>query len=494
MSAESLLSERPWCCPRCKCPRGYVTLETSLSSSIKFEILICECCAHVEHRAADLQSVAALAERGMRGVRHVEFPQEIEPLRWNSASSSPPARSDSASESFSTTTAVGASRPMEALEKLVRIPLPPPMLRATLPWTAAPQPVRRPFPFGIAMAGGCLQVAPFLGLLGLLIGVVAAACSIFGSPDAHVTPGHTSPPERAEMPVQATEPWDSTLPFVCPPNSEIILSDRTIHVEQGAAIKIGPRCKLTLIRCDIKGPTAIDIGGVNEPQLTFQDSRVEGTDLAFKPSYSARVQAVRSLVIGLVPMKAGQRELLQGITAVPLGDIPGAPHAVDPATLLGMARGVSGFGELAVLAQVEGVFVGSNGRVDFDAPAYKGLVRYRFELPPIPPTEEARPADVPLGIPLAKREPERRLYRTVTVDRDGIRLEEATKNGALGVNVHVPPRCSFQQVWDAARAGDVPAAALAHILYNSDLHGQGWWFHVDDTQFTFSIGADNCKR
>jgi hypothetical protein len=186
---------------------------------------------------------------------------------------------------------------------------------------------------------------------------------------------------------------------------------------------------------------------------------------------------------------------LRGITAVAIAEIPGAPHAVDPAALVEMARQVSGLGGRSVLTEIDGIFVGSNGRVDLDAPAYKGQVHYRFELPPVPPVEQERPGGVPLGVPFSKlTEPGRRQLRTVTVDLDGIRLDEASSNGVILVSRDVPPHCSFQQVWDAARTGDVPAGALAHILYNSDYDGQGWWFHVDDTQFTFSIGATTCKR
>jgi hypothetical protein len=79
MNPGILPGDRPWRCPRCECARGYVTVETSLSSSIKYEVVICEQCAHVEHRATDLPSIAALAERGLRGIRLVEFPAERQP-------------------------------------------------------------------------------------------------------------------------------------------------------------------------------------------------------------------------------------------------------------------------------------------------------------------------------------------------------------------------------------------------------------------------------
>jgi hypothetical protein len=273
------------------------------------------------------------------------------------------------------------------------------------------------------------------------------------------------------------------------------LVDRTIHVDHGAAIKLEQSCRLTLIRCDVRGPIAIDIEDAYEPRLTLRDSRIEGTELAFKPSFSSHVEATGSLVIGLVSMRSGQPAMLHGITAVLPADIPGAPHAIDPAALVDMARRLSGLGERSVLAQIDGVFVSSNGRVDFDAHAYQGRVHYRFELPPRALTEQERFGGAPLGVPVTSlRDPDRRQLRTVTADIDGIRLDEARSDGVVIRGKDVLPHCSFQQVWNAARTGDVPADAPAHIMYNSDSGGQAWWFHVDDTQFTFSISAATCKR
>jgi hypothetical protein len=340
------------------------------------------------------------------------------------------------------------------------------------------------------IAGGCVQAAP---ILAVGVGACIAALALIGSLRAPGSAGASAPIGQAAPAQKDLEPLDGT-PVVCPARGEITLVDRTIHVDRGAAITVEPQCKLRLVRCDIKGPTAIQINRASEPELTFQDSRIEGTLVAFEPSFTTRVNASSSLVIGPVPMMWGQRALLHGVTAVSLADIPGAPHAVDPAALVEMARRASGLGEQSVLAQIDGLFVGSNGRVDLDAPAYKGRVHYRFELAQHPPGPRELSAGAPLGASANLSNPGRRQRRTVTVDSDGIMVDDASSDGVVLGPSDIPLHCSFQQIWDAARAGDVPADALAHIMYNSDDGGQAWWFHVDDTQFTFSISAATCKR
>lgn len=490
MSSGIQPSERPWRCPRCKCPRGYVTCERSLSSSIQFEIVICENCACVEHRAADLQSVAALAAGGLRGVRHVDFPQETGPFRWNSLSNAPPGMPQSAQGSPSPVQTAVSPGSVGPLDQPIRIPPPPPPPRRIVPWTSVPQPVSERVPTGLVLAGGCVRAAP---ILAIGAGVVIAALALIGSWRAPGSAAASAPLAQATPAQKDLEPLDST-PFVCPARSEITLVDRTIHVDRGAAITVEPQCKLKLVRCDIKGPTAIQINNSSEPELTFQNSRIEGTVLAFEPSFTTRVDASNSLIIGPVPMKWARRALLHGITSVSLADIPGAPHAVDPAALVEIARRVSGLGERSVLAQIDGIFVGSNGRVDLDAPAYKGQVHYRFELAQHPPGQRELLAGVPVGAAIFLVNPGRRQRRTVTVDIDGIVVDDASSDGVVLGPSDTPLHCSFQQAWDAARTGDVPADALAHIMYNSDSGGQAWWFHVDDTQFTFSINAATCKR
>lgn len=467
-----------------------MAIESGLSWNIQYEVLICANCSHAEHRAADLDAVAALAAGDLRGVRLVEFPPDAQPS------------DDHGELDASLGDSVPATGPRSG-----KIPAPdreldivPPTLRdlsPPLPIHAgeSPAPGPTPVPVNVNRTPRRAQDAGSgrtLTLLLVISGLSVAAWLLFGRGEPS---DPTLPVGTASLPSPSTNTWDNSAPFVCPENGDIRLVDRTIHVERGTAISIEDHCRLTLIRCNVKAPIAIDMRGATEPHLTMEDSRIEGTVLALRPSYSSTVEARRSHVLGLIPMEEGQRPLLRGITAVPVTDIPGAPHAVDPAALVGMARAVSGLGERGVLAQIDGIFVGSNGRVDFDAPAYKGRVRYRFELPPGSPIEEVRPAGVPLGIPVSKNpDPARRLIRTVTADVEGIRLDKASSNGVIVVSLDVPPHCSFQQIWEAAIAGAAPANALAHVLYNSDSKGQGWWFHIDDTQFTFSIGADTCKR
>jgi hypothetical protein len=348
-----------------------------LSSTIQFEIVICEHCAHAEHRAADLPSVAVLAASGLRGVRHVDFPQETEAFRWNSGSSAPPGMPHLAHASRS---AAHSEGPAGTFDQPIRIPPPPPPRRIA-PWTSVPAPESHRLPTGLVLAGGCVQAAPVLAIVAAVCIGAVALIGTLRAPGSAAAPAPTAQeiPARKDL-----EPLDGT-PVVCPARGEITLVDRTIHVDRGAAISVEPQCKLKLIRCDIKGPTAIQIDNSSEPELTFQDSRIEGTVVAFEPSFTTRVDASGSLIIGPVPMKGAQRALLRGLTSVSLADIPGAPHAVDPAALVELARRVSGLGERSVLAQIDAIFVGSNGRVNLAARGNEGRVHYRFELAQHPP-------------------------------------------------------------------------------------------------------------
>jgi hypothetical protein len=347
-------------------------------------------------------------------------------------------------------------------------------------------------PTGLAFASGCVNVVPFLALLAGVSIAVYSVLSASCSPSEPVAP---QPTAQAKSPTKATELWDSSVPFICGANKDITLEDHTIEVPGGVAITFEPRCHLKLVRCFVKGRVAIDMGDAFDSTLEAEDSTIDGDEIAVRPSFSSHIDAVRSFAHGLVLMNRGQRSLLHGLTAMAVTDIPGAPRAVDPTTLVGIARSIAGLGDQAALAQIDGVFVGSNGLVDLDSSTHKGRIHYRFELPPFRLTDDSRSRAAPAEVRFATSQARaNRLFRTVTVDGDGIRLEEASASATAGVGVDVAPHCSFHQVWAAARTGDVPEDVLAHIMYSSDEHGQGWWFHVDDTQFTFSISAATCKR
>jgi hypothetical protein len=184
--------------------------------------------------------------------------------------------------------------------------------------------------------------------------------------------------------------------------------------------------------------------------------------------------------------------------ADPLSGIPGAPHAVDPGALIEQARQVSGIGPTAVLTHIEAAFVGSNGNVDLDNPHYKGKIVYRFEgradAPPPPP----RPEGVPLGSPGAGAPSlATYFYRSVRVSASGIVLLESSdsrRNNAPSLPKEILPRCSFHQIWEAARTGDAPADAVATMNYRVKNDRPEWWFQIESTPFGFSFNAATCKR
>jgi hypothetical protein len=183
---------------------------------------------------------------------------------------------------------------------------------------------------------------------------------------------------------------------------------------------------------------------------------------------------------------------------VAIKDLPGAPHAIDPGTIIDLARRASGLGSDAVLMEIESVFVAPNGTVDLDNPHYKGRIIYRFESKRDAPAPTPRPAGVPLGAPGISAAPAATyLLRAVMVAKDGIQIVEHKEwplKQELTLAPEILPACSLQQIWDAARSGDAPSDAVATVKYTVNVDRPRWWFTIENTSFGFSFNPATCTR
>jgi hypothetical protein len=183
---------------------------------------------------------------------------------------------------------------------------------------------------------------------------------------------------------------------------------------------------------------------------------------------------------------------------VSLADLPGAPHAIDPGTIIDQARRASGLGSSAVLTQIESVFVGPNGTVDLDNPHYNGRIVFRFEGKRDAPAPAPRPDGVPLGAPGISAVPMATyLLRAVMVTKDGIQIVEKKGWPMKQEQIlarEILPHCSLQQIWEAARSGDAPSDAVATVQYTTNVDRPRWWFQIENTAFAFSFNPTTCTR
>lgn len=385
-SDELPRSERLWCCPRCKFHRCFVTTETGPSSTIEYEVMICDNCAHVETRAARLDVVASLAAGGEHGVRLFEFRRDAQIV------------------------------------------------------------VGKPLPEAPRIASGPDIVAPIEPA-----GVMASGAEV-PSPELHgLAPA---------VPVTVSASLDKT--------AALLRSNVGAANEEPENAGSGKMLTILLVVAGLGAGAWLLFGRSDE-----EDTPVPAPIVATVAVTSAPVD--------------------------PLSGVPGAPHAVDPAALIEQARLVSGIGPTAVLTHIEASFVGSNGNVDLDNPHYKGQIIYRFEgradAPPPPP----RPEGVPLGSPGAGA-PSLATYfrRSVRVSASGIVLLQSSdshgNNNARPLPKEILSRCSFHQIWEAARTGDAPADAVATVNYRVKNDSPEWWFQIENTSFGFSVNPATCKR
>jgi outer membrane biosynthesis protein TonB len=139
----------------------------------------------------------------------------------------------------------------------------------------------------------------------------------------------------------------------------------------------------------------------------------------------------------------------------------------------------------AVLFRIDATGVFPDATANFTLVNH-GVLDYRF----ISPSRSTRDPSLPRGA----KQPEARCMFRIMIDKDGpLALPmsgwDCHKEKQLG-----PPRCSFAQVWNKARAKGAPDNALAQLGYRAASGGKPtWYFRIDDDEGKFSvIFPDDC--
>jgi hypothetical protein len=171
--------------------------------------------------------------------------------------------------------------------------------------------------------------------------------------------------------------------------------------------------------------------------------------------------------------------------------IPGAPHAVDPIGVLGIAEQKAGRHDH--LVSIEAEYVRSDGTVDLKARTHPGRITYTFGTAP-GPAPSADPSR-PLGAASPGRDMP--VESSVVISSGGI--ERRPVMFGMRSRAVRKPRCPTGQVWQAAIAAGAPSAAVAKLKYAAPLirfkdsdPAALWTFAIQGTAFTFAIDDDTC--
>ncbi len=263
-------------------------------------------------------------------------------------------------------------------------------------------------------------------------------------------------------------------------------------------------------------------------ELTAAEARIDG-DRATIATLTQRIEALQSEMDGPAPRpepKAQPDLALRrraGIAAVVIGmmvvggifamnasrpdpietnvyasasdralEIPGGIHAADPVAVLDMLRTRTPPG--AELAKVDLEYVSSNGTIDLEHASYSGAMTFTFAVPAAP---GAPPPPAVLGAPTPPPAPrfEAAIYR---VTARGIDMDPLGGGlGALLLPSDPPtgfPTCTPRRVWDAARAREVPADAVAHLVFARVEGKPTWRLRVEDTEFDVLVDDATCRQ
>lgn len=97
--------------------------------------------------------------------------------------------------------------------------------------------------------------------------------------------------------------WDGKSEYTCMGNDNVVLDGVTANLTSGTAITLMGNCHLTLKKCHITAPIAIDAGG--NSQVTVEGGDVKGTDSAIKAGGLAKVTVNGAKVTGKVDKAGG---------------------------------------------------------------------------------------------------------------------------------------------------------------------------------------------
>ena len=97
--------------------------------------------------------------------------------------------------------------------------------------------------------------------------------------------------------------WDGKSEYTCMGNENVVLDGVTADLKSGTAITLLGNCHLTLKKCHITAPIAIDAGG--NSQVTVEGGDIKGTDAAIKAGGLAKVTVNGAKVTGKVDKAGG---------------------------------------------------------------------------------------------------------------------------------------------------------------------------------------------
>ncbi len=158
----------------------------------------------------------------------------------------------------------------------------------------------------------------------------------------------------------------------------------------------------------------------------------------------------------------------------PDASLPGGLHAFDPIAGLALARERSPLGTEGALSAIRAQYVSSNGRVDLDAPAYRGQVDYEFWVPPAASAAEpAAPVGVPRTLAMGR-------HASVRVPSGG--MDPGFVTPYINGQSLPAPRCSLEGLWAVAMSRGAPRDAVATISYGGSAdQGGRWTSDIGDT-------------
>lgn len=97
--------------------------------------------------------------------------------------------------------------------------------------------------------------------------------------------------------------WDGKSGYTCMGSDNVVLDGVTANLTSGTAITLMGNCHLTLKKCHITAPIAIDAGG--NSQVTVEGGDLKGTDAAIKAGGLSKVTVNGAKVTGKVDKAGG---------------------------------------------------------------------------------------------------------------------------------------------------------------------------------------------
>ncbi len=239
------------------------------------------------------------------------------------------------------------------------------------------------------------------------------------------------------------------------------------------------------------------VGGSDEPEPT--DSANTGDETVKLPTTTGVPPRNKKLLVAviagivalfavcyIIAVGSKQRKPDQSFTRPkPTVDLPGFPHSVDPGALLPIARRESKVKEN--LISIKADYVNSAGLVDLKNDKFNGRIEFAFGYqPPQPPDDPSRPVGAP-------KPPGKSAHiGTVRVNQWGMHASDSPSY--VSYRPVSDPRCSFKQVWDAARQAGAPANAVAIIKYSRNILSSEavWEFEIRGTNHKYRVDDATC--